>query len=194
MKPIILASSSSFRKSLLQKLQLPFTTAAPDVDETPRANETAAELVQRLSLLKARTVARKINAQAVIIGSDTVMTVDDTIFGKPLTHAHAVIQLQKASGKPMHFYTGLCLLDTTTAQEQSCVETYTVTVRPLTTRMIETYLHKEQPYHSAGSIKAEGLAIALFETMQGKDFNTLLGLPLIELVTMLHKADIDVFT
>lgn len=191
MKNIILASSSSSRQRLLKKLQLDFTTAVPDVDETAQHHETAPDLVQRLAILKARTIAHT-KAEGLIIGADSVVEVGGYVFSKPLTHAQAVFQLQQASGKTMCFYTGLCLWDSATQQQQSCVETYTIKMRLLTDSIIEAYLRKEQPYQAAGSLKAEGLAIALFEYMRGDDFNVVLGLPLIRLVGMLQIANVTV--
>ncbi len=190
-KPIILASSSPFRKSLLAKLQIPFTSVSPDIDETAKPQETANDLVKRLAYEKAYEISKSY-PNALIIGSDEVAELEGQIFGKALTHENAVKQLQQVSGKTVCFYTGLCLLDSSTQASQLIVETYNVTFRKLSDATIENYLRKEQPYNSAGSIKAEGLAIALFEKMEGFDPNALIGLPLIQLVTMLKNVGVEV--
>ncbi len=191
MKTLVLGSSSPFRKKLLEKLQIPFLTASPDIDETALPNETAEQLVRRLSIAKAQAVAKKY-PDALIIGSDQVGVVNGEVFGKPLTHENAVKQLQTMSGSVLCFYIGLCLLDAKSGEQQVCVETFTVKLRELSLATIENYLAKEQPYQSAGSIKAEGLGIALFESTQGNDPNAIIGLPLIQLVTMLKKVDVEI--
>jgi septum formation protein len=191
MKPLILASSSVFRKTILEKLHLPFSCVSPDIDETAHENEGVVDLVQRLSVEKAEAVA-KAHPDALIIGSDAVACVDDIILGKPLTHENAIAQLALASGKTMCFYTGLALLDAVTKETQVCVEISKIKMRTLSRAQIEYYLEKEKPYHSAGSIKAEGLAIALFESVEGSDFNALIGLPLMQLIRMLGKAGVQI--
>jgi MAF protein len=191
MKKLILASSSVFRKTILEKLHLPFSCVSPDIDETEYDNEAVADLVQRLAIEKAEAVAID-HPKALIIGSDAVACVENIILGKPLTHEKAIEQLEFASGKTMNFYTGLCLLDSESKEKQVCVEISKIKLHRLSRSQIENYLHKEKPYHSAGSIKAEGLAIALFESVEGSDFNALIGLPLMQLIRMLRNTGLEI--
>ncbi len=186
MTTIILASTSPFRKEILNKLQIPFSTCAPDIDEQAIKNETPETLVQRLAVEKAQACIGN-NSDALIIGSDQVAVIDNEIIGKPHTHENAVTQLKKASGKKVTFLTGLCLLNSNTNQHQVDVVPFTVLFRDLTNSQIENYLLKEKPYNSAGSFKSEGLGICLFEKLIGDDPNTLIGLPLIRLTKMLEQ-------
>jgi len=188
---LVLASTSPFRKEILQKLGMPFETAAPDIDESPVEGESPQQLVQRLAEQKAYAVAEDF-PDALIIGSDQVAVVDGEILGKPGTHEHAVEQLSNASGKAVHFYTGLCLYNSGTARGQSEVVPFDVVFRDLTTEQIENYLRREQPYNCAGSFKSEALGITLFEKLLGDDPNTLIGLPLIRLVRMLENEAVAV--
>jgi len=188
---LVLGSTSPFRKSILEKLAVPFETAAPDVDESPLENETPQDLVLRLAELKARTVGENY-PDHLIIGSDQVAVVNDRILGKPGNHENAMQQLSDASGKTVHFFTGLCLYNSCTDQSQSEVVPYNVVFRQLQTSEIENYLQKEKPYNCAGSFKSEGLGITLFERLQGDDPNTLMGLPLIRLVAMLRQEGFNV--
>ena len=180
--PVTLASTSPFRKELLQRLGIPFVTAAPEVDETPLANETAVALVRRLSEAKARAIAAR--PPGLIIGSDQVATTNNTILGKPGTHERAFEQLCYLSGRQVTFQTGLCLLNTETDVAQVAVIPYGVKFRHLEEEQIERYLRHDQPYHCAGSFKSEGLGITLFEYMEGDDPTALIGLPLIRLTSM----------
>jgi len=191
MTTIILASTSPFRKEILNKLQIPFTTCAPDINEQAAENETPESLVQRLSIEKARACAPH-NKNSLIIGSDQVAIIDNEIVGKPHSHEKAVKQLQKSSGKAITFLTGLCLFNTKTKQYQVDVIPFTVQFRILSDSLIENYLQKEQPYNSAGSFKSEGLGICLFEKLIGDDPNTLIGLPLIRLIKMLEQENFSV--
>jgi len=188
---LILASTSPFRKTVLEKLGLPFSTVAPKVDETPQPNETPLQLVERLAKAKAQAVADKTKT-GLIIGSDQVAVIDGKIIGKPGTHDKAVLQLQQASGKQIRFLTGLALINAANGKVQSEVVPFDVVFRQLTQLQIENYLLKEQPYNSAGSFKSEGLGIALFERLEGEDPNTLVGLPLIRLIKMLQEEGISV--
>lgn len=188
---LILASTSTFRRDLLTRLDLPFTVQAPAVDETRLPGETAADLVARLAECKAAAVARTEPA-ALIIGSDQVAVLDGTIISKPGNYERAVVQLQQASGRTVVFYTGLCLLDSASGQRQIAVEEFRVVFRDLTPAMIERYLRREQPYQCAGSFKSEGLGIALFERLEGDDPTSLIGLPLIRLTRMLEAAGMAV--
>ena len=188
---LILASTSPFRRELLTRLELPFDIRAPDIDETPQPGETVAALVARLAEQKARAVTRN-ETSALVIGSDQAATLDGEIIGKPGDHPRAVAQLQRASGRVVIFYTGLCLLDCASGQCQVAVEPFRVVFRTLTAEMIESYLRREQPYHCAGSFKSEGLGIALFERLEGDDPTSLIGLPLIRLTRMLEAAGVTV--
>jgi MAF protein len=183
---ITLASTSPFRKELLQRLGIPFVTAAPDVDETPLLNETAIALVRRLSETKARAIAA--SHRGLVIGSDQVATTGNDILGKPGTHERAFAQLRGLSGKCVTFQTGLCLLNTETDEAQVDVIPFVVEFRPLEDEQIERYLRHDQPYQCAGSFKSEGLGITLFDRMQGDDPSALIGLPLIRLTGMLAQA------
>jgi len=184
---LILASTSPFRRALLMRLGLPFTIQAPEVDETGLPDEEAPRLVARLAEQKARAIAQSAPA-ALIIGSDQAAVLDGDIIGKPGDHRRAVAQLQRASGRTVIFYTGLCLLDSASDQCQVAVEEFRVVFRPLTATMIEAYLQREQPYQCAGSFKSERLGIALFERLEGDDPTSLIGLPLIRLTRMLEAA------
>lgn len=186
MKAIVLASSSPARQSLLQKLSLPFTAVAPNIDETAHQDETAAQLVIRLARAKAQALAFDY-PQHLIIGSDQVCVMDQQIVGKPYTTEKAVAQLLAASGKRITFYTGLALLNSSTGTCQTCCEVFDVDFRQLTEQEIRNYIQKEQPLQCAGSFKSEGLGITLFEQLNGKDPNTLVGLPLITLCEMLRN-------
>ncbi|MCG8488014.1 MAG: Maf family nucleotide pyrophosphatase [Candidatus Thiodiazotropha sp.] len=189
--PLVLASSSPFRRELLSRLGLEFSTSSPDVDETRLNNESAEALVMRLSQQKAMAVAKS-HPEALIVGSDQVATVDGAILGKPGNHEKAVEQLLNASGKKVTFYTGLTLYNSKTGQSQTCCEPFHVQFRTLNQTEIENYLLKEQPYNCAGSFKSEGLGISLFEYMEGADPNALIGLPLIRLNTMLRQEGVDI--
>ena len=184
--PLVLASTSPFRKELLQRLGITFTTAAPDVDESPHANETPAALVRRLAEAKARAIGQ--TRQGLIIGSDQVATTGNDILGKPGTHAHAAEQLRTLSGRLVTFHTGLCLLNSISNEAQVDVIPFRVQFRQLDEGQIERYLQADQPYNCAGSFKSEGLGITLFECMDGDDPTALIGLPLIRLTTMLAQA------
>lgn len=188
---LVLGSTSPFRKAILAKLGIPFETDAPDVDESRLNDETPQQLVARLAELKARAVGIR-HPDALVIGSDQVAVIDDTILGKPGDHGRAVEQLRHASGRTVTFYTGLCLLNTTTGHARSEVVPFNVVFRQLSDAQIENYLHKEQPYNCAGSFKSEGLGITLFERLEGDDPNTLVGLPLIRLCRMLETEGFPV--
>lgn len=191
MLPIILASSSSYRRQLLQKLGLPFESASPAIDETPRAGESPHALAQRLACAKAAALSARY-PQHLIIGSDQVACCGNAILGKPGNFSNAQQQLRDCSGQRVEFLTGLCLLNSSTNSSESCVESFSVVFRHLSDRQIANYLQKEQPFDCAGSFKAEGLGIALFERLDGDDPNTLIGLPLIRLVRMLENAGIEI--
>lgn len=189
---LVLGSSSPFRKDLLERLMVPFETANPDIDESPLHNESPIELVERLAIEKAKAVAKDY-PEALVIGSDQVALHGDEIVGKPHTHERAIEQLKTASGNEIKLYTGLALLNSETGSLQSEVIPFTVHFKTLSERVIESYLRKEQPYNCAGSVKSEGLGIALLERFEGDDPNTLIGLPLIRLVTMLENEGFTIF-
>lgn len=188
---LVLASSSTYRRTLLSRLGVPFTWDAPDLDETELPDETPHQLVSRLSEGKARVVAAR-HPQALIIGSDQVSVRDGQIIGKPHTHERAVEQLAAASGKRIEFLTGLCLLNAATGRCRVVVESFAVVFRTLTPGAIERYLRADTPYDCAGSFKLEGRGITLFERLEGRDPNALIGLPLIALVDLLHAEGVEV--
>jgi MAF protein len=190
---LVLASTSPFRRELLARLGLPFTTAAPEVDETPRAGESADRLVLRLAEAKARAVAPA-HPNALIIGSDQVAGLGNAVLGKPGGRERALEQLTRASGRTVVFHTGLCLLNTAQDRAQCVCDTFKVHFRSLTPAQIAAYVDREQPFGCAGSFKSEGLGITLFERLEGTDPNTLVGLPLIRLVDMLAAEGVDVLT
>lgn len=188
---LILASSSIYRRELLARLCIPFTTESPDVDETPLPEETPEQTSLRLAEEKARKVGQK-HGDALIIGCDQVAVLDGLQLGKPLVHDIAVEQLRRMRGRSVTFHSAICLYNSHTGNLQSAVVPYVVKFRNLEDAEIERYLLKEQPYHCAGSAKSEGLGIALIEHMQGDDPNALIGLPLIVLVGMLKNEGVNV--
>ncbi len=190
MLPILLASSSPYRRLILAKLGIAFEWASPDLDESPLADESAQKLVWRLSHAKAQTFAST-HPSALIIGSDQVAVLDNQILSKPLTHECAFAQLRSASNCTVIFKTGLCLLNTQTGKAQIAVDDFCVHFRRLTDEQIHNYLNLEKPYDCAGSFKVEGLGISLFSKLSGDDPNSLIGLPLIRLIEMLGNEGID---
>jgi septum formation protein len=187
--PLVLASSSPFRRELLQRLGLNFSTDTPDIDEQALDGETPATLVQRLATEKAQSVAKK-HPQALIIGSDQVACIDSGILGKPGNRKNAIAQLMAASGKTVTFYTGLCLFNSATQNSQVLCEPFQVTFRHLNEEQVTRYVDKEQPFNCAGSFKSEGLGVSLFERLNGDDPNSLIGLPLIQLIRFLANEGI----
>lgn len=194
---IILASSSVYRKTLLSRLQLPFTCISPEINETPLPDETPEQTAMRLAREKAITVS-KIQSNAIIIASDQVATTDNQQIGKPGNHANALRQLQFMRGKEIIFHTALCVLDNrnTPSEEymvQHCnVQTF-VKMRNLSDTELDHYLRIEQPYDCAGSAKNEGLGIAIIEHINSNDPTALTGLPLITVTTMLRNLGIAFF-
>ncbi|MCK9237589.1 MAG: Maf family nucleotide pyrophosphatase [Thiopseudomonas sp.] len=189
MRPLVLASSSVYRRELLQRLQLPFTCCSPNIDERPLADETPEVLVQRLAVAKARALRAQF-LQHLIIGSDQVAVLDGQILGKPGTAAAATAQLTAASGRSVTFYTGLCLLDSASGTIQVDCVPFTVHFRTLSPEQISRYIEREQPLDCAGSFKSEDLGISLFRATEGEDATSLIGLPLIRLCDMLSQAGI----
>jgi len=190
MLPIILASSSPYRRELLSKLTLPFTCHSPDINETALKGESPGKLVERLALEKAKAVATN-HPNALIIASDQVAVLDGHVMTKPHTHENAIKQLTHSSGHTVRFLTSLCLLNSQTNEHQLATAPYSVEFLPLTSSQIEAYLLKEQPYQCAGSFKSEGLGITLFKCFEGEDPNGLIGLPLIELTRMLRNEGVE---
>ncbi len=190
-KTLVLASTSPFRKEILSRLHIAFETFAPLVDESPLENEFPSQLVTRLSILKANS-AKSEYPQALIIGSDQVAVIDNTILGKPGNHEQAVKQLNLVSGKQVDFLTGLSVINTETHQIQTDMVNFSVKFRQLTSTQIENYLKLDQPYNCAGSFKSEGLGIALLDRMIGSDPTSIIGLPLIRLVRMLEAEDFSI--
>ncbi|MDP2786030.1 MAG: Maf family nucleotide pyrophosphatase [Sulfurimicrobium sp.] len=188
---LVLASTSPYRRELLERLKIPFTVFAPEVDETPLPAESPEQTATRLAEAKARVGAARF-PDALIIGSDQVATLDGQQLGKPHTHENATRQLRMMRGKRVVFNTALCLYNSRSGSVQNRLVPFTVTFRDLTDAQIEHYLVKEQPYNCAGSAKSEGLGIALIARMEGDDPNALIGLPLIALIDMLHNESFAV--
>lgn len=193
MKPIILASSSPYRRQLLDKLQLDYSCHKPAIDETPKACEKAHTLALRLASAKAHAVAIE-HPCSLIIGSDQTADLDGEILGKPHNFNTALAQLTRCQGKMVIFYTGLSLLNTETGKEQLHAERYCVTFKNLNQAQLSHYLKTEQPYDCAGSFKVESYGITLFEKLEGRDPNSLIGLPLIKLTEFLLNESIDVLS
>jgi septum formation protein len=188
---LILASTSRYRRELLQRLRLPFEVQAPGVDETALPGETPRELALRLALAKARAVAR-LHPQAVVIGSDQVADHDGHAIGKPGTHDKAVAQLRRMSGQRVVFQTALAVVCKARGHERVDLAAVTVQFRRLADDEIERYLQAEQPYDCAGSARSEGLGVALLERIDSDDPTALVGLPLIRTCAMLREAGLDV--
>ncbi|MFO7580115.1 MAG: Maf family nucleotide pyrophosphatase [Nitrosomonas halophila] len=189
--PLILGSSSVYRRELLERLQIPFQTANPAIDESALPDEMPATTALRLAQNKARAIA-EIFPDALIITADQVAVLEGIQLGKPLNHANASRQLQLMRGKEVIFHTALCLLNTRSDHLQSRIVPCSVKFREMTDLQIARYLAKEQPYHCAGSAKTEGLGIVLIERIMGDDPNALIGLPLIALVEMLMAEGVEI--
>lgn len=191
MHPLVLASGSPYRRELLQRLQLPFVWRSPDIDESLHPAESATAMVQRLATTKAGVLRHQF-IQHLIIGSDQVAVLDGKIIGKPGSREAAIRQLQAVSGRSLTFYTGLCLLNSRNNSLQVDCIPYTVHFRQLTQQQIERYIDREKPFDCAGSFKSEGLGICLFDSTEGSDATSLIGLPLIRLRQMLEHAGVQV--
>jgi septum formation protein len=187
---LILGSTSRYRRELLERLRLPFTVHAPDVDETPLAGEAPAALAQRLALAKARAVSAA-HPDAVVIGSDQVADLDGSPIGKPGTHERAVAQLRSMRGRSIVFQTAVAVVRGSTRYVGTALAPVTVRFRDLSDAEIEHYLRTEQPYDCAGSAKCETLGIALLEAIDSDDPTALVGLPLIRTCALLRAAGID---
>ncbi len=194
--PLILASGSPYRHQLLSRLQLPFETISPDIDETAVPGEAPPQTALRLARAKAQAVAMQ-HPAALVIGSDQVATLDGVQIGKPGTHANALAQLQLMRGREVVFHTALCLwdgrrFDPTLAVQLENIQTV-VRFRDLADAELDAYLRIEQPYDCAGSAKNEGLGIALLERIDSSDPTALTGLPMIALTGMLRRAGVRLF-
>jgi len=187
---LVLGSTSPFRKELLERFRINFTTDSPDIDETPLEKESPEDYVKRLSLEKARVVATQ-HTDALIIGSDQCSVLNGIIRGKPGNHENAIKQLAESSGKRVTFLTGLCLYDSSDNSYQLDLVPFHVDFRTLTDNEIESYLRIEEPYFCAGSFKSEGLGVTLFKRLLGDDPTSLVGLPLIRLSEMLREKGIS---
>lgn len=186
---LVLASTSAYRRMLLERLSIPFTVARPDIDESPLSGESPAATAERLAAEKARAVARDW-PDALIIGSDQVAHMGNEIFGKPGTEARAIEQLQRMSGQTVVFHTALALLNTRSGHVQIEDVPTSVRFRTLGDDEIRRYVAKERPLDCAGSAKSEGLGIALLDALSGDDPTALIGLPLIALCRMLRAEGV----
>ncbi len=186
-RPLVLGSTSVYRRELLQRLRLPFTVAAPAVDETPLPGEPPAQLAQRLALAKAHAVAT-LHPGAVVIGSDQVADLAGQPLGKPGDHARATAQLQRMRGHTVVFHTAVAVVCHASGFVQTDLAPVRVRFRELSDAEIERYLRAEQPYDCAGSAKSEGLGISLLEAIDSDDPTALIGLPLIRTCRLLRAA------
>ena len=190
MLPLVLASSSAYRRELLSRLLLPFEAVSPHLDESPLPGEAPLATCERLAQEKARKIAQT-HPRALIIGSDQIALLHGQLVGKPGNHANAIRQLQQASGQEMTFHTALCLLNAETGRLQQDRVVVTVQYRTLSTDQIERYLAADQPYDCAGSGRIETLGIALVAWVKSEDPTALIGLPLISLTSMLHNEGVS---
>lgn len=188
---IILASTSPYRRALLERLQLKFQCIPSLVVEDTIAGEAPTDMALRLARSKAKAIAN-LFPQALVIGSDQVAAIDGEVFGKPGNFKNARAQLHKSSGREVRFYTAVTLIGLDRGLEQLHVELFSVHFRKLSDAQIVNYLQREQPYDCAGSFKVEGLGITLFEKLVGNDPTSLEGLPLIKLTELFAKAGVDV--
>lgn len=186
---VVLASSSSGRRELLARLQIPFSVVPPDVDETAHTGETAPQLAKRLAQTKAEAVAPD-QPGSLVIGADQVADVDGAIIGKPGTIDVARSQLRAQSGRAVLFHTGLCVIAPVFERPKTVLETVTATFRTLSDAQIEAYVQADDPTQTAGTLKSEGLGITLLSSVESRDPSTLIGLPLIALTELLLEAGI----
>ena len=190
-RPLILASSSVYRRGLLERLRLPFISVAPAIDEAPHAGEPPAATALRLALAKAQAVA-VLQPHALIIGSDQVAELEGMALGKPGNHENAAGQLRAMSAKRVVFHTALCVLDAASGRRQLEMVPTAVQFRALSAAQIERYLQREQPYDCAGSAKIESLGVALVQNIDSDDPTAIIGLPLMTLITMLQREQVYV--
>lgn len=190
-RPLILASSSAYRRGLLERLRIPFITVSPHLDESALSGEQPGDTALRLARAKARAVAATYG-NALIIGSDQVADLNGTPLGKPGDHGNAILQLRNMSGRSVVFHTAICLLDAATGRHQLEDVPSTVHFRDLSAAQIENYLSLEQPYDCAGSAKIESLGVALVHKIDSGDPTALIGLPLMTLISMLKREQVEV--
>jgi MAF protein len=190
---VILASSSKFRKQLLDKLNISFKCISPDIDEKRLNNESVRDYVKRLSIQKASKIAFS-NKKSIIIGSDEVADLNGKIIGKPITKKNASKQLRILSGNKVVFRTGLCVLNSETGKYYASVNNYNIFFKDLDDNIINKYLESDDVLNCAASIRIEGLAINLVRKMNGADPSSIMGLPLIKLIDYLARFDIDIMT
>lgn len=188
---ITLASSSKYRQQLLHKLLFQFDSKSPNIDESALKNENIKERVLRLAINKAQAIS-KICPENYVIGSDQLASFNGEALGKPGNFDNAKQQLNMLSGQTVQFFTGLCIAHHNSGQLVHLVDKYQVKFRPLTNHQINRYLTLEEPYDCAGSFKSEGLGISLFESLNGRDPNSLIGLPLIGLIDLFNQLNIDI--
>lgn len=188
--PLILGSTSRYRRELMDRLGLPFEVAAPDVDETPLPGEAPAATALRLAVAKARAVAVR-HPEALVIGSDQVADCAGRPVGKPGTRERALIELRRLSGQVVTFHTGVAMVHAPSGRLQSALVPVTSTFRSLRDDEIEAYLDREAPYDCAGGVKSEALGIALFDSIASDDPTALIGLPLIAVCRMLRAEGLD---
>jgi septum formation protein len=189
-RPLILGSTSKYRRELLQRLRVPFDVISPEVDETPHPNEAPRDLAMRLALAKAQAVAAQ-HPNAVVIGSDQVADLNGEPLGKPGTHERAVLQLQKMRGQTVVFQTAVSVVCQASSFAQTELAQIKVRFRDLSDAEIEAYLRAEEPYDCAGSAKSEGLGIALLDAIDNDDPTALIGLPMIRTARLLRAAGVD---
>ena len=189
-RPLILGSTSKYRRELLQRLRVPFDVVSPEVDETPRPNEAPRDLAMRLALAKAQAVAAQ-HPSAVVIGSDQVADLNGEPLGKPGTHERAVLQLQKMRGQTVVFQTAVSVVCQASGFADTELAQIKVRFRDLSDAEIEAYLRAEEPYDCAGSAKSEGLGIALLDAIDNDDPTALIGLPMIRTARLLRAAGVD---
>ena len=190
MTPLVLASTSRYRQMLLERLSIPFSSAAPHVDESALPGELADDLVSRLARAKANAVGRRY-PNSIVIGSDQLAVCDRQILGKPGSAERCAAQLRAVSGRRVEFKTAVYVVDTHTASNEAYVDVTTVHFRQLSEEEIQRYVAKEQPFDCAGGFKVEGLGITLFESIEARDPTALIGLPLIWLSGALRRFGIQ---
>lgn len=188
---LILGSSSKYRQSLLKRLQIPFTTLSPDINESQLTGETPENYIERITKAKAEALKSQLDDNSILITSDQCATFDGAIIGKPLTKEKAIKQLQSFSGKTVTFLTGLYTYSSLSQQSRYILSEFKVSFRELSTCEIERYIDLESPLDCAGSFKCEGLGVALFEKMEGEDPTSLVGLPLIETCKSLRQLGMN---
>jgi septum formation protein len=193
LRKLVLGSTSIYRRELLERIRLPFSVAAPHVDETPQPGETPVALARRLALAKARAVA-KVHPDCIVIGSDQVADLNGQPLGKPGTHERAIAQLQAMRGQTVIFQTAVAVVCLASGFVQEDLAAVKVQFRDLSDTEIEHYLQAEKPYDCAGSAKSEGLGISLLSAIDNDDPTALVGLPLIRTCRMLRAAGLDLLS